>query len=61
MASQEYVALPTDCTEILSIQCGGVTMQPVTMERFSQLDAEAVVISDLPSVYARDGLANIRV
>lgn len=61
VASQEYVALPSDCVEILSIQCSGTTMQPVTMERFGQLDAEAVVISDLPSVYARDGLANIRV
>ena len=61
VASQEYVALPTDCVEILSIQCGGTTMQPVTVERFGQLDAEGVVISDLPSVYCRDGVANIRV
>lgn len=61
VAAQETVTLPTDCVEILSIQCGTSTMQPVTVERFGQLDAEGAVVADLPAFYCRDGLANIRV
>lgn len=58
---QQYVALPTDCTEILSIQRVNTTLQPVTMERFSQLVMDAAVVADGPIYYARDGVANIRV
>jgi hypothetical protein len=58
---QQYVALPTDLTEILSIQRVNTTMQPITMERFSQLVMDAAVVADGPIYYARDGVANIRV
>jgi hypothetical protein len=58
---QQFVALPTDLTEILSIQRVDTTLQPVTMERFSQLVMDAAVVADGPIFYARDGVANIRV
>lgn len=61
VANQQYVALPTDLTEILSIQRVDTTLQPVTMERFSQLVMDAAVVADGPIYYARDGVANIRV
>lgn len=58
---QQFVALPTDLTEILSIQRVDTTLQPVTMERFSQLVMDAAVVADGPIFYVRDGVANIRV
>jgi len=61
VAAQEYVVLPTNCVEILSIRCGDVTMQPVTVERFNQLVGDAAVVADAPVYYARDGVANVRV
>lgn len=64
VANSQLADLPNDWQETISIRHGATVLQPVTLQRFAELDAateEGTNTSDGPSVYYQESPERIRI
>ena len=64
VAGSQLADLPNDWQETISIRHGAIVLQPVSLQRFAELDAateEGTDTSDSPSVYYQESPERIRV